>query len=329
MARIICGTSGVPFKTPYIPMTLHRREMDHPIFYLPQKRLLGIYSLYIKGQLSDIDSYLLFVALLKSTGDVTFVTPATVTTSTEQIIANNIRQLVSIIWETNSILHPSFKQPKLYIRGDNSNLSNVKTWIATWRENIEIFKSGIDTRSYAKKLKSVEDRLSKLIFSPTSISDISLCNAVANWADMAAEFPVAKKDEWKLLIRRCYNMKAMFSTPKKDIIALKEYCEENIEAGSIHFYNLMKILRAGIANHNDFLGLGVLDIESPKCKDYGYTLLDTPENPEVGEEAMLAIISDAPTEEPEQKDYPTKLSYLKAKLAYRAAINAGITGVTS
>lgn len=322
MARIICGTSGVPFKCDHVSMTLAHREMNHPIFYLPQKKLLGLYSLYIKGQLTDIDSYLLFVALLNSTDAVVFVEPTYVTTSTEKIIASNIRQLVSVIWETNAVIHPSFKQPKFYVRKDTANLDNIKIWILAWRKNIEDFKSGIDTRTFAKKLLDVENRLSNLIFSPTSTSDTQLCNAVANWACLSADFPVAKMDDWKLIIRKCYNMQAMFSTPKKDIIELKEYCEENLEAGSIHYHKLMKVLRDGIANHNDFLGLGSLG--DTDTGNYGYTLLDEPEDTAKGEESLLAIIADAPEEEPIQSAYPTKLAYLKAKMAYSAAKRAGV-----
>jgi len=321
MARVICATSGVPFKVPHVPMTLSHREMSHPIFYLPQKKLLGIYSLYTKGKLTDIDSYLLFIALLNSTDNVVFTVPTEVTTSTEQIIASNIGQLVSVIWETNAIIHPSFKQPKYYISKDTCNLDNIKMWIIAWRKNIESFKQGIDTRTYAKKLIDVEARLSKLIFSPSNTTDTQLCTAVANWACLCADFPVAKMDEWKLIIRKCYNMQAMFSTPKKDLIELKEYCEENLEPGSIHYYTLMKTLRAGIANHNDFLGLGSFGTEDIS---YGYTLLDEPEDTAKGEETMLAIIAEAPEEEPQQSSYPTKLAYLKAKMAYKAAQRAGI-----
>lgn len=321
MARIICGISGVPFTCDHVPMTLAHREMNHPIFYLPQKKLLGLYSTYIKGQLTDIDSYLLFVALLNSTDSVVFTVPTQVTTSTERIIASNIKQLVSVIWETNAITHPAFKQPRFFIRSDTSTLDTIHSWILSWRQNIEDFKAGIDSRSYAKKLLDVEAKLEKLIFSPTNTTDTQLCNAVANWACLAADFPVAKMDEWKLIIRKCYNMQAMFNTSKASLIELKEYCEENLEAGSIHFHTLMKTLRIGIANHNDFLGLG--SFESPTTS-YGYTLLDSPEDTAVGEESMLRIIESAPLEAPQLQDYPDRLSFLKAKLAYNAAKKAGV-----
>ena len=213
MAKIICGISDIPIIIPHVPMTLSRREYNHPIFYLPQRKLLGLYSTYTKDHLTDIDSYLLFLALLKSTDSVEFVVPAQITSSTAHLIAANIGQLVNIIWQTNAIRHPSFKQPRFFIRADTANLDNIKIWIASWQKNIDDFKSGIDRDSEIRKLKKVEDKLARLIHSPEA-GNIRLASAVAEWADKAACFPISKKDAWKLIIRKCYNLEAMFSTPK-------------------------------------------------------------------------------------------------------------------
>jgi len=313
MAQILCGISNVPFKCDHIPMTLRNREYNHPIFSMPQKRLLGLYSIYTKGELTDIDAYLLFVALLHSTDAVEFVVPTEVSTSTSSIIAANIGQLVRVIWETNAIAHPSFKQPRFYIRKDTANLDNIKIWIAAWAKNIDDFKEGIDYASAQEKLTKIENTLSRLIFSPEA-GQIKLASAVAEWADKAAEFPVTKRDNWKSIIRKCYNLEAMFSTPKEDLLELKAYCEENLEAGSIHFHTLMKTIKTGIANHNDFLGLSSLD-SGDGC---GYTLLTTDNTRQ--EAAMLAIVDSAPSTEPVQANYPDKISFIRAKLAYKQAV---------
>lgn len=318
MARIICGISDIPFTCSHIPIVLANREYTHPIFMLPQRKLLGLYSLYVKGNLTDIDAYLLFLALLNSTDAVEWVVPTKVTTSTPSIIASNIGQLVKVIWETNAIVHPSFKQPRFFIRSDTNSLDNIKVWIAAWQDNITLFKSGIDSISEHQKLIQVEKKLAKIIFSPEA-GNTKLASAVAEWADKAAAFPSAKREAWKLIIRKCYNLEAMFSTPKEDIVAIKNYCEENLESGSIHFHNLMKTLRTGISNHNDFLGLGSFDSTDKNC---GYTLLDTDNS--IAESTMLDIIKSAPDKEPTASDYPNKLSLLKARLAYRQAIKSGV-----
>jgi len=322
MAKIICGVSDIPITIPHVPMTLSRREYSHPIFYLPQKKLLGLYTTYTKGQLTDIDSYLLFLALLKSTDSVEFVVPARITESTPNIIAANIGQLVKTIWATNAIYHPHFKQPKFFIRQDTANLDNIKIWIAAWNNNISDFMKGINRESFIRQLKTVEDKLSKLIFSPEA-GKTKLASAVAEWADKAACFPIATKDSWKLIIRKCYNLEAMFSTPKKDLVAVKEYCEENLEAGSIHYHTLMKTLRTGISNHNDFLGIGSLNSTSSES----YTLLTTDNT--IEEAATLSLIAKAPDKEPVVSDYPNKLAFLRAKLAYREAVKFNLAKVAN
>jgi len=281
---------------------------------LPQKRLLGLYTTYTKGELTDIDSYLLFLALLNSTESIKFIVPAEISTSTPSIIANNIAQLVSVIWETNAIQHPSFRQPKFTIRQDTANLDNIKIWIKAWRANIEDFKLGQHRQAAIQDLQSTENKLSKLIFTPEA-GNIKLAACVAEWADKAAEFPKNKAEYWKATIRKCYNLNAMFSTPKRDLLDIKEYCEENLEAGSIHFHKLLETLRAGIANHNDFLGMGSLTDSSTDC---GYTLLDTVDDTK-NDEALIDIAAKAPDNPPVQSNYPNKLAYLKARLAYTQA----------
>lgn len=313
MANIVCAISALPFKCSYVPMTLSRREYEHPIFHLTQKKLLDLYASYNEDKLTDIESYLLFVALLKSTDSVTFSSPCELTTSTAKIVAANIGNLVSIIWQSNVIQHPSFKQPRFFIRKDTSNLDNIKVWIKAWESNINDFKSGMDRESMRDKLQKVENTLSKFIHTPEA-GKVRLASATAEWADKAAEFPSNKRDAWKLIIRKCYNLEAMFSTSKSDLIEIKLFCEDNIEAGSIHYHTLMKTLRTGIANHNDFLGLGaVSDIGGA-----GYTLLPT--DTTIEDANILSIIDKAPDSIPVQSSYPTKLAFLRAKTAYIVAV---------
>jgi len=315
MARITCPISGIKFKCEHVPMSIASNDYAHPIFYLPQRKLLGLYTTYTKGNLTDTDSYLLFLALLHSTGNVSFSVPATQTNQTQFIIAANIAQLVRVMWQTDSIVHPSFRQPSYVVREDTADLSNIKLWIGAWSKNIIDFKQGLDRLSDLEKLTKIEKKLTKLIFTPEA-GNIKLAAAAADWADKAAVFPKHKRETWKGIIRKCYNLSAMFSTPKKELMELKSYCEENLEVGSVHFHTLMNILKTGIANHNDFLGLGALE-GTTKAKDCGYTLLETDNTK--NEAALLDIISNAPIEAPIESNYQSKLAYLRAKLAYKQA----------
>jgi hypothetical protein len=286
-------------------MTLALGEGAHPIFYLPQKKLLGLYSKHCKGHLTDKDSYLLFLALLNSTDAVKFTVPATYTTKTNKLVANNIAQLVRVIWETDAITIPSFKQPMFYIRDTTADLNNVDSWIAAWEDNIVAFKNDYQDNLAWEALKKAEHKLTYVIRAGTK--DAKYAAAVATWANKAAEFPKEVAKNWEGVIRRCFNPGAMFSTPKATLKEIKDYCECNIEVGSIHFHALMEVLNAGIKNHCDFLGLWDADVHNT-----GASL----EVHEKEQELRAELISRAPEKEPVVSDYPTKLAYLRAKVAW-------------
>ena len=101
----------------------------------------------------------------------------------------------------------------------------------------------------------------------------------------------------------------MFSTPLADIKEVKAYCEENIDVGTIHFHTLMTVLKEGISRHLDFLGMSPLGL--------GYTLL--PADSSKNDVEVAAAIASAPSTAPAERDYATKLDYIRAKLKYRTA----------
>lgn len=316
MSKVICGISNIPFTCEHVPMTLSHRELNHPIFYLSQRKLLGLASKYHKGELSNVDSYLLFLALLDSTDSVRWNVQAVCTSSTESIIASNIHELLAVIHATNAIRHPKFKQPKYVVTGATADLSNIQLWIRAWRANITEFKDRSASVDDMQALVVAEKKLSYLLLSAEELQGKpKLAAAVASWASKIGAFPRAKDEAWQRIIRQCYNLSAMFSTPKEELLELKEYCEENIEAGSIHFHCLLTTLRTGIANHNDFLGLPAFSTGTKG----DFTLLSSDNSKK--EAAVLAVIHSAPKDKPVRGDYDTLAKFIKASLAYRAAEN--------
>ena len=324
MANVTCAISGLEYKVPHVPVTLANRETAHPIFYLPQKKLLGIYSRYHKGHLTPTDSYLLFLALIHSTDSVAFTETITLKPAhvdTQKLIANNIKQLVDVIWQTDAIEHPSFKQPSYIIRPDTADLSCISGWIAAWKQNIYDFKYSRASEAEYEKLTKLENKLSYIM--RVGLHDANLSNAVANWADMAAAFPLAKRELYKATIRKCFNCKVMFSTPKELLIEIKEYCEENIEAGSEHFHVLMETLKEGYRNHMDYLGT-IPTLESltsiPSDSISSYTLHSIDES--VEETNIKAAIAKAPATEPVRHNYSDPVAYVRDKLRFRVAAAA-------
>lgn len=323
MATITCAISGISFKSDYMTALniSYTEGYFHPVFAANHQQLHYLYSLHTSGKLSASDSYLTFLALLHSSGKIEWRHPATIdptSKATRSLIENNIAQLVSVLAMTDAIKHPGFKQPRYTITHNNSDLEQVGFWIRAWQDNINSFHTYRAGLSDRKELAKIENYLSTLILSGEETKNYS--HIVADWADIAADFPAAKREEWKRIIRTCFNVTKMFNTPLSSLKEIKDYCECNIEVGSIHFHTLSEVLKKGISCHVDYLGGSTLA--------RGYELLpdladsDTLEAMLANEKAVSDIIAKAPKEEPKKENYSSQLDYLKAKLAYRAARNA-------
>lgn len=314
MAKIHCAISGLVFSCDHGPLVITRDVgYYHPIFALPYKKLYGLYSKHCSGGLTITDSYLLFLAFLHSTDQITWKVPCSLNPrdkATIALVENNISQLIRVIESTGCISIPSFKQPSFVVDVDNSNLRQITNWIAAWEDNIQDFKDGYANQRTIQDLQKLENKLSYYLKSGINPENYSF--AVASWAAKAADFPPHKAEQWCKLIRSCFNSVKMFSTPISEIREVKEYCEENIEAGSIHFHALMSTLREGAARHTDFLGLS-----TPNTLGYTLLPLDATKN----ESEVESILTKAPTEEPVRIDYESDVDFIRAKLRYRVAIN--------
>lgn len=315
MARIYCAISGLSFSCEHGPLTILPEDgYFHPMFALPYKKLYTLYSKHCNGELTETDSYLLFLAFLHSTDQVHWNRPVTAKprdSATIALIENNIHQLIRVIELTGAITIPSFKQPSFSVNKDNCSLEQIPNWILAWENNITAFRENYASQRTHEDLVKLENRIQYFLSSGTDPK--SYATLVANWANKAAEFPYHKEEYWCKIIRSCFNDSKMFSTPIADIREVKEYCEQNIEAGSIYFHALMSTLREGSARHTNFLGLG-----STASNSLGYTLL--PSDTTKDQTEVEAIIAKAPVEAPIRADYESDLAFIRAKLRYRVAI---------
>jgi hypothetical protein len=324
MARITCAISGIRFDVSYLESVSipHTVGYYHPVFTLSQRNLYDLYYKHTQNKLSPTDSYLLFCAFLHATKQVSWNSPASCNpndAATKRLVQNNIAQLIEVYEKTSVIKHPSFRQPSFIVAYDNSHLQQVHNWIAAWNDNLVRWNVTRADRITQRNLAAIENLLSSKLTSGTPIDKLPAI--VADWAVQAGEFPADKEAEYKKIIRSCFNSSKMFNTPLALIKEVREYCYSNIEAGSIHFHTLCDILNEGISRHVDYLGGSSLAL--------GYTLLpSTDPRTKLAKEGelktqaeLVAIASKAPTEAPVRLDYSTDLDFLKAKLAYRIALN--------
>jgi len=320
MARITCAISGIRFNCSYLEdiSIPHTEGYFHPIFALPYTQLHRLYSQHCRMQLTSNDSYLLFMAFLHSSGKVEWKHPATLSPNdpqTKKFIENNLSQLIRVLEKTGIIRHPSFKQPSYRVTYENANLRQVPNWIKEWLDNIDDFIAGKASMREQEDLQKIENRLSYLILSGEKPERFS--HVIASWANQAAEFPQDKAEDWMKTIRSCFNINKMFNTPLPVLKEIKEYCESNIEAGSIHFHTLSHVIKEGIKRHVDYLGGSSLAL--------GYTLLPSLEDGSTDKKdlknaaELATLIAKAPASPPKEGDYSTSLEFLRAKLAYRVA----------
>lgn len=333
MSQVTCAISGIQFSTSNMS-SLHLAATDgfpHPIFAADKKALHRLYAAHCRNKLEQTDSFLLFLAILHSTGKINWNHPVSISPTCPaaiKLVENNISQLIGVIEKTSTILHPSFDQPSFTVRKENSNLEQLPNYIEAWNRNIKDFYSNLACDRDYEALKKTTDKLSYLILSGTKPEHCA--NIVADWAAKAGNFPTDKIVLWKDTIKSCFSITKMFNTPLPLLKEIKDYCECNIEVGSIHFHTLSQVLKEGIARHVDYLGGSSLAL--------GYTILPTltdvakdnlgkpkiadtyTSEGELKNQAALALLAaKAPDKLPRREDYTTTLEFLKAKTAYRVA----------
>src|SRR6476659_7008978 len=101
--KILCAYSSLEFNVDHFPGYLDSMESHHPVFDIPQKKLLCYTGKWASGALTLTDSYLLFLALLKSSDRVDFRVPVFRNEKTDSIVARNMEYLVRTIIKLNAV----------------------------------------------------------------------------------------------------------------------------------------------------------------------------------------------------------------------------------
>jgi hypothetical protein len=328
--KILCSLSGVEFTCEHFPGTFFSRETFHPIFNLSQKRLLSYTGKWAGGELTRTDSYLLFLAILRSSDQIEFRVPAFRSEQTDSIIAINMEPLVRTVIKLNSVTAPSVVFPRFVISPETKTLQNVHHWIESWQSAYQDFLDGYKSAHESRKLIIRETALQRMIKNPhKAISEYA--GQIAEWAALAGEFPqfliqspynnlkITCAEFWKSIIVRCARDEYLYQIPAPDLQELIEHCEDKIPVGSIYSNALFKLLRHAQDRQKNFLGLGDIDVRST------YTLLDDSVTVEAAN--MRALIDSAPQELPRPEQYPNKFKYLQAKLKWDMAQKHGRNSV--
>jgi len=331
MAAIICAISGLRIGCQHFPIYLENREACHPIFHASQKQLFSFTRKWAGNELTRIDSYLLYLAILKSTGRVFFRTAAMYRDNvTDSIVANNMEKLLVVTSRMNSINVAGEIFSSVAITPDSADLSSSPHWIDNWNENYEEFKDNYSFASAVKKLTIREAALEKLIKSPHR--DVSsYATDLAKWASVAGNFPsfltpvdginIPLCDYWESIIIAAAQKKYT-SIPSLELKQVIEHCEENIPPGSIYHHKLLTVLREAKDYLKGFLGVVAGSSTLVRLQPWVFA----PDAPPASDadDNMDAInihhlVSTAPTTCPSRDQYPSQFKYIQAKIKWDAA----------
>lgn len=306
--KLQCAYSGIQFECSHFSAYLDK-GVCHPVFLLSQEKLYRHYPKWLAGHMNDTDSYLLFLAALNSSGNIVWHTSARRTEHTNAIVAKNMELLFHTLALVNQIKHPGFDVPSYAITGSTASLGNINDLLQMWKASYHEFVNGYKQQAIERDIHIAGEKLLKLINNPY-IKPEKYAKILADWAEKAGEFPrsitptplgnMPLAEYWKGIIIKCYNTESMLSIPKKDVVELLEYIEENIESGTVQSYHLFSTVREGLDRLSSFFSVGT-----------SFKILQKDDTVEQANIKML--IEQAPETEPRRVDYPSEIAFIKAR----------------
>jgi len=327
--KCLCAISGLSFNVEYFPGVLDSKSYPivHPVFNIPQKKLLSYLGKWSTGSLTPTDSYLLFLALLNSSDLVEFRVPVKQTEDTASLVSQHMEALSKVVYKLTSVSSSRVAFPSYSVNPDTCTLSNIEYWIENWNDSFSSYLKGYRNEEISRSLRTKEEALERLIKNPYKpISEYA--SQLANWAATAGSFPtyntispfsslpVTMADYWKTIISKVSRNDTIYQVPRVDLEDLIEHCENNISAGSgIYSHALFTLLRGALEKHKAFLGFGDQDLISTS-----YVLLSESTSTEAAN--LKNLIDLAPDHPPLRSEYPSDFAYFRAKMRYTAAQKA-------
>jgi hypothetical protein len=359
MAKFNCCYSGLEITTSHFPLYLSDRDNHqacHPIFYADQRKLLGYARKWSANELTPIDKYLLFVALLKSTDLVYFRTPCTyeeqrievendrfiLKSGSGKIVAQNMEKLLYTVSRINSVMNPRVRFPEIVITAQTASLYNVKHWIDNWNQVYEDYKAGATKQEKFAEQSQREQALHKLIKSPHRRIE-SYSAELAEWVSEAADFPLFNikhpvtgeptplAEYYKEVIRYACAKEYFKIVNTADLREIIDLCADRIAfsidkgqnaGGSIQSFLLFKVLDEAKLYLSSFIQSSKKPtVRIPISETWRFPD-DEKNEPEEFAPGLSAIIASTPIAKPVQSDFSNKIAYITAKIKWDAANSA-------
>lgn len=291
----------------------------HPIFTAETKFLLSRTGDWANGRLNERERKLLFLSLLHTTELVAFKAPAA---PADPIVQSNMEGLIRLVSWVDALKNPAVVLPSFVITHETRQLPNIRYWLAAWWEARKDFEDGYKRSSADTKQLAREKALERLIKTSTKRTE-DYMGLLSTWAMEASNAPISIRAYWKQILTS--RSTSIYNINKADLEEIIEHMEENLHHGSIFAHDFMKALRLLVAKNKAGLsfGLGMSDDAELDYKTLATTPFQIIDGDTDTEQANRALIlTSAPEEMPVPANYPNRVAYLRAKIAWEMAEKA-------
>lgn len=351
--RITCQYSGVTFQCQGFGRL--RVTTQHPIMDIPSRTLVSRARDWLKGELDETERRLLFVALLKASDCFEFRVPAI---PSKQTIESNMEFLLETVYWVKDI-GDFLRLPKYRITEYTSRLKNIGTWLNIWHEAKRNYENKIIDREQRDFLDRKEEAFNRLIRSPLvqfkryqkQLGRWAVDAAGApevkkeawvelfNLRDNEDIMSIEKHDLQEMVVFLQDNLKIGGLVTTKIFSHMYELLQKR-SAGIEGLIGLedSDTVRERARRQQEFINNPFIILEDEDLEDedeyekevtreknrrlFGDVFAgksETTVNAEIEAENKKRIIRLAPKDKPEEREYPDKVSYLKAFAAWRIA----------
>jgi len=320
--KLQCRISGLTFYSAYhFKNEPTVRNALHPIFSVSLRDLLAKAQKYGRGDYTEEEEKLLFLALLNKTDAVDWEVPANPSPDTVDRYLDSIFILLS--WY-EKVTPGALKLPRMRVSEHNKNLANIGMFIQSWYDVRKEWMSPSIKKFMADLLEHREHLMQRLINSRRDTFEYA--GKLASWAMDAADVHPDRRAEWTALFKMKPDKEAL-TCDLDELLDMRDHMERHLYAveglghksglsGDTakkvmdHIHRLVEIREGGMIALLGGFGITATDDFQHKVNTGGVTTTDIQQLKSKIQE------SGAPNTEPKKEDYPNLISFIKAKSAW-------------
>lgn len=264
--------------------------------------------------MTDEEEFIFYVALLKATEHVEF---RTYVRYDRKNVKATLDRLIKCVGWMHVLQHNNplfFKLPRYVVERGTDTLGSIRGWLDSWEGIKKDWTIQIDHSSLRLKVRTREEALDRLVFSPRHPE--SYAKVFVGWAIAVSGAPESWEEEWCAIFKA--NSAEIEKISSDRITAMLEFAQENLteQFGEVrttkflaHIRNQLRAKQLGIYVGMKDLGVSVEDIQR---------MMDANTSPRTfaftDEDDAMQRYAKLPTQEtkPRREEFADNVKYLVA-----------------